>query len=179
MNILLLFSVAIFTFYIAWVWIKFGVQKSVSKSFYLHEGSALWYGWIIGWMFPSLVVGSSLTHIDDVNLVFFSCFCFGLVATAPDFLKQYKSMEWWVHMIGAYLGVGLITIALWYNFKQPIMFIIMVATLIGLTRVRNHIWWMELATYYIGIASMWLTVNGYYHVLHEKIVLVLKFLLPL
>ena len=147
---------SVFVSYVAFIWIRYGVQKSISDSFYrLIEdpkmpnalGQSLFTLFCWGFAFPAIIIGVDLT--DNV-LMFLagSGICF--VGAAAAFKGDKMTHN--VHMIGAYSGVVFSQLAIAFLFKMYYVNIafILIAVLAQVFRKKlnnNHVWWQEIAAF--------------------------------
>ena len=147
---------SVFVSYVAFIWIRYDVQKSISDSFYrLIEdpkmpnaiGQSLFTFFCWGFAFPAIIIGVDLT--DNV-LMFLagSGICF--VGAAAAFKGDKMTHN--VHMIGAYSGVAFSQLAIAFLFKMYYVNIvfILIAVLAQVFRKKlnyNHVWWQEIAAF--------------------------------
>ena len=142
-------SLIMFTAGVTYTWIRWGVQKSVSQTFYSHENVFLWYAWCISYSLPVLI---AIPH----GLVFLSVAGIWTVGAAPNFLGS--KMENHVHVGGAYIAI--IAIFLFLALKgQWIAVIPMALFTVGaaLYKLKNLTNWVEIAAYYLS----WLGLMRY------------------
>lgn len=134
--------VTVFISYVSYIWIKYGVTKSISDSFYYLPANRQYLFILFCWLFsvPAIILGDSL-------IMFLAGSGIAFVGAAAAF-KQNK-MQHWVHMVGAYSGVTLSQIAIWNNYHLwPINIVFIVLSLILLyLNVKNKIWWIELLSF--------------------------------
>lgn len=149
---------AVFVSYVAFIWIRYGVQRSISDSYYrltedpkmpplLAQSLFTFFCW--GFAFPAMIVGLTLT---DNFLIFLATGGIMFVGAAAAF-KQSLTKE--VHMIGAYGGVAFSQLSIAFDFHMyyvNVIFIIGALALqilsikkIGL--VKNPVWWQEILAF--------------------------------
>ena len=92
----LIFVFGIFTLGITYTWVRWGVNKSISATFYEHENKALWYLWCILYSVPVLI---AVPH----GLIFLSMTGICLVGAAPEFKRS--KLQNHVHVVGAYVAI--------------------------------------------------------------------------
>ena len=131
-----------------WLWIvsRFGVQKSISQSYYCHEIKALWWAWIIGFSLPVMIIAST-----PLMFVAGSAICF--VGVSPDFRRKVEDV---VHVAASYIGIILAIVSLWVDFGLWYMFVI-AAIGIGamrLFKIKNLTWWVETFAFVIVFVGM-------------------------
>lgn len=137
---LFIFMVSVFVLYVAWVWIRYGIQSSISDSYYRYYKNGkekyLFTFFIWGFAYPALMLTAT-------PLMFFAVMLLGITGASPAF-KSEKAVKW-SHMLGAYGGVLLSQASIVYDFKMwyiTLIFIILSGTLMILN-VNNKIWWVE------------------------------------
>ncbi|MFW6310912.1 MAG: hypothetical protein ACOC1K_01625 [Nanoarchaeota archaeon] len=140
-HFLLLFLTTIFISYVWYIWAIYGVQKSISYSFYRLKGwkKILFTLFCWGFGFPLAMLA------DGDPLLFFAGAAFCFVGAANDFKGNELTHN--VHMIGAYTGVAMAKIGLWIYYGWWYSFASFVAIAIPLLFVKNKIWWIELAAF--------------------------------
>lgn len=154
--VLFAFSMAVFATYFAWIWLDYGIQSSISNTFYkiwererYHKPNRRW--WFLaalwGFSFPLAVIG-----VEIHPLFFFAAAFIMFVAAAPMF-KYKKSvpfpyraskMQMYVHMVGAIGGIILAMVA-FFILKEYWIFGITAGAMafVSLYRVENTTWWVE------------------------------------
>lgn len=137
----LIFSITIFSLYLGYVIDRYGVQKSISMTYYLLPVKqkylftlALW-----GFAIPVMIVGNT-------PLLFFAGALIGVVATAPMF--QGSKMEFYMHMSGAYGGIILAYLSLIIDFQMYYFAAGVLALCIVLYKYAiNYIFYIEVAAF--------------------------------
>jgi len=147
MNILLLISLSTILIYLGYIVIRYGIQYSISETYYT-IGEKWWFTLILfAWIFPLMMVGLT---IRDSPFIFFGGTSILFVATAPSF-KIEKSLERKVHLIGSYLGVGFTILSIIFDFDKwyiGIPFILyIILSMTNIIKIKNKIWWIEILTY--------------------------------
>lgn len=146
--VLLIISAAIFISYVTTIALRFGIQKSISESYYDLPGEWRFVFTLTLWGFaiPVMIVGNSVLFFLAGGLI---CFV-GAAAAFKEWAVTYK-----VHMIGAYGGVllgfaGLLwDLHSWYLASIAIMIII----ILWFTS-QFKIWWIEITAF----AAVWLGI---------------------
>ena len=144
--ILLLISLIMFTAGVTYTWIRWGVQKSFSQTFYSHENVFLWYLWCILYPFPVMI---AVPH----GLVFLSAVGIMTVGAAPNF--NGSKLQNHVHVGGAYIAI--IAIFLFLALKgQWIAVIPMALFTVGaaLLKLKNLTNWVEIAAFYLSFLGL-------------------------
>ena len=131
----------VFISYLTFVVITYGVQTSISESYYRlpKKINFLFTFFCWGFAIPAIILG-------DNALMFLAGSGIAFVGAAAAFKDKMTNN---VHMIGAYGGVLLSQISIWYNYHMwyiTIIFIILSGTLL-LLKVKNKIWWVEVAAF--------------------------------
>jgi len=146
-------SILSFSSFIAFIWIKYGAQGSVSKSYYkLRKKYKVVFSLAIG------VLAIPLTMIAVSRLMLAACGLITVVGLAANF-KESK-LEKIVHMVGAFGGSGLSLLSIWlfYGLWQVVVIDAIIALFISIGlyifNKNTYIWWMEL----IVIVSTWVVL---------------------
>lgn len=142
----------VFISYVSFIWIRYGVQKSISDSYYrLPEKSKYLFTYFCwGFAFPAAILAHNIWITPAAMLI-----C--LVGVARDF-KNIKVLKFF-HMFAAYTGVLLSQIGIWVYYDMwylTISFIIISGTLYILN-VKNKIFWVELLAF--GMICFILGIN--------------------
>ena len=143
-----LLPLIVFVSYIGFIWMKYGVQKSISDSFYRLKKTKLrflftFFCW--GFAFPVMVISGKPMMIAAAMLI-----C--AVGVAYNF--KAARLNKIVHMGAAYGGVTLAMVSAWIEYKQPWAIMLLAVIAITLTLLRKqvnykHIWWIEIAAFLI------------------------------
>jgi hypothetical protein len=144
--ILLIISLAIFTAGLLYTWLRWGVQKSISITFYEHENKALWWLWMLSYSLPILF---AFPHW----LIFISVLGIIMVGSAPDFSKG--GSEEVVHIAGAYMAI--ITSFLYLGFVQGQWYVVgamVIFTLYANYKIKYKTNWIEVVAYYLTILGL-------------------------
>lgn len=152
-------SFVIFMTYILWVWIKCGVQSSISESFYVIKGNAKWFFTLALWGFslPLAIVGVELHP-----LFFWASVGIMFTGAAPAFRKDKGSntipsskMQHNVHMVGAISGISLAVVGFLLVGIWAVSLIgVSIIGILYLLKVRNHIWWVEIVAYFMTLIGL-------------------------
>ena len=144
MTALFIIMLTVFTAYIGFILIKYGIQHSVSNSWYKLPEKLRWLFTIALWgfAFPAIILGvehSGFAFLAGAGIMF--------VGAAPAF-KLHK-MEETVHVAGALAGVigGLIFMIVTGLWQVAVVTLVVMA-FIKLSNVQNKTWWLELAAFY-------------------------------
>jgi len=144
LNILFFIMLFVFVGYVAFIWIKYGIQPSISESYYKLPKSINWLFTLFCWGFaiPALIIGVQLT---DNFLMFLAASGICFVGAAAAF-KQTLTKN--VHMIGAYCGILFSQLSILFDFNIPV---VVAATLLWLIifqlYAKNKIWWQEIVAF--------------------------------
>jgi hypothetical protein len=131
-----------FVLYVGFIWIKYGIQKSISDSYYrLPEDDKSLFTLFCWWFaVPAIILGDNLLmFLAGSGIVF--------VGAAAAF-KQ-NEMQHWVHLVGAYSAILLSQIAIWVKYDLLYVNIIFVVSSVILLflNVKNKIWWIEILAF--------------------------------
>lgn len=144
-----------FTAYVVYIALRYGVQKSISKSYYCHENKLLWWIFVISFVFPMMIYGSYLeVEMGKFPLMFFAGSFIGFISASPHF--KGTKLEYLVHMIGSYGGIGIGGISLWVSFGmwELTVALALVALLLKVAKTKNHTWWIEVSAFVIIMTGL-------------------------
>jgi hypothetical protein len=138
-------SLVIFQLYFVWIYSTFGIQSSISNSFYViwkkrpHEPNLRWWftGALWGFAFPLAIIG-----VEIHPLFWLAAVLIMFVGAAPAFKST--RIQNTVHMVGAIGGIGAAMIA-FFLLGQYLIFGLTVGAmaLVGIKRFPNTTWWVE------------------------------------
>lgn len=143
MNItLLIISIITFISYISFVWIKFGIQKSISQSYYVLEKFNLQFLFTLfiwSYSIPTLILGLELT---SSILMFISAASICFVGAAAAYKEKLTNT---VHMISAAIGITFCQLSIIFDFHMwYITLIFLLSSSIPLLLSKNKLWWIEI-----------------------------------
>ena len=150
---ILLLGLPIYTTYIA---LKYGVQDSISISYYNLREKDKWIFTVALWSFAlpgAIILDTLLMLVASLGIIFVGGACHFVEKDAGD---KPAPMAYWTHMIGSYWGVILSQAALWINFGYWYLTVLFVGIVLSmkLLRTNNFTWWVEVSaigTVLIGI----------------------------
>lgn len=129
----------IFLSYVGMIWYRFGVLTSISESYYKlpKKQQVLFTLFCWGFAIPAMILGDSV-------LMFLagSAICFVGAASAFKMKQVY-----YVHAIGAVLGMTLGLVYLLFDEDQYWIATSMVILVLTLTKSKNFLWWTEIVTF--------------------------------
>ncbi len=141
MKYIILTQLLIFTSYILYVIIGWGVQKSISESWYVVKQEYLftWMCMLIGVL--------HFAHIPQHPLFFLSGSALAFVGVASEFKD--KGMTKIVHYAGAGIAIAssilaLFSLGIWWIL---VLNVISMATF-SLFKPKNYVWWLEIIAFY-------------------------------
>ena len=149
---------AIFIAYISFIISKYGVQPSISESFYKLQETRLGFLFtLFCWGLASLMIFQSN---ETTPLFFFSAVGLGFVGTATLF-KWSGAMTDKVHGAGAGIGIacGLAGLYFEYHMWEPFVGFILATGALLLLKVKNHIWWIEIMAFIAIITGLLLRLT--------------------
>lgn len=139
--IAVIIQLILFTFYITFIWVKYGVQKSISETWYTLQVQDRWLFTIV------FSFGVGICQLVHENVYFFISGVFlCLVGVSTDF-RSYKLVTF-LHYIGAIGTIIFSLLGLWILGIQETSFLVL-AIWICLYKWENWIWWAEIATFYL------------------------------
>ena len=126
--------------YIIAVWYLFGIQKSISDSYYRYYHTK--WKWAFTLFCWSLAYPALMIH--PTPLMFGAFALLGIVGASPAF-KQDKYVKA-SHMIGAYGGVLFSQLSIFFDYGlwHINLAFITLAGLLFIFKVNNKIWWAEI-----------------------------------
>ena len=140
-----MFIVSLVTFftYVPFIWIKYGVQTSISDSYYALQKDNLGYLFTLFcflFAYPLAMVAGNIFVTPAAMLI-----C--LVGVARGF-KDSKVLKI-AHMFGAYTGVALSQIGIWvsYDMWYVTLAFIGISGLLFILDVKDKIWWVEILAF--------------------------------
>ena len=133
----------VFISYVGFIWAKYGVQHSISQSYYVLPDNLKRLMTVFCWGFaiPAMIIGSTaLMFIAGSGIAF--------VGAAAAFQQKLTK---WFHFAGAGIGVAAGEFAMIFNFGLWPVFAAFLA--IGLPlfifrkKIPNWIWWLEITAF--------------------------------
>jgi hypothetical protein len=137
---------AVFASYVAFIWIKYGVQPSISDSYYKlpEKEKILFTLFCWGFAFPAIIIGSVMSNTP---IMFFAGSGILLVGAKPDF----RNGDRLFHLIAAYVAVALSQLSIAVDFHMywlNISFVTIAGTLFLIKKfISNHVWWAEIVAF--------------------------------
>lgn len=140
-TILFITMVTVFLTYIIFIWSKYGVQTSISESYYvlskrLHP---LFTFFCWGCAIPAIILGSSA-------LMFFAGAGIAFVGAATQMHEKFVRK---IHVTAAIAGItfGHLAIIFQYNMWWLTAIFIVLSLLIIIFKEKNYIWWIEIMAF--------------------------------
>jgi len=133
----------VFVSYVLFIWIKYGVQESISDSYYRLPNNYNFIFTLFCWGFaiPAILAGNTL-------LMFLAGSGIAFVGAAARF-KEIMTKQ--VHMIGAFCGVIFSQLSIFFDFKMwyiNVVFIVGALIIILLKKqIKNYTWWIEILAF--------------------------------
>lgn len=145
-TILFITMVASFISYVSYIWIKYGIQTSISNSYYALSENMNWLFVAFTWLFafPTMIIGNSyLMLFAGAGIVF--------VGAAAAIHHPIVSK---IHNISAITGISLALIAIIFQYHMwyiaaAVAALILLAYLID---KKYLIWWAEIIVFF-GIST--------------------------
>ena len=132
---------AVFISYVSFIWIKYGIQTSISNSYYILPDNLKPLMTLFCWGFaiPAMIIGSCA-------FMFFAGAGIVIVGVNAAFEETFSKTA---HELGAVAGVIFAQLAIGYNFNMwPInLAFVLVFALLFSFKVKNKIWWTEIAAF--------------------------------
>lgn len=137
-TILFIIMITVFISYVTFIWSNYGIQNSISDSYYVLPEKWNWLFVAFSWLFafPAMILG------DSYLMLFAGA---GIVFVGAAAAMHVKSINI-IHNIGAVSGIFLACIAIIIQYHMWYMILILIIlSLISLKLdKKNIIWWVEL-----------------------------------
>jgi len=134
--------VTIFLSYVSFIWLKYGIQKSISESYYVlpDKLKPLFTLFCWGFAFPAIILGVEITP-----LMFFAgagiCFVGAAAAMHEKFVRR-------VHMTAAISGIIFSQLAIYFGYHMLWLNIIsVILALLSLLSKKYYFWFIELVAF--------------------------------
>ena len=142
-EILYIIQLLVFVSYVSFIWIKYGVQTSISESYYAlpTKLNFLFTFFCWGFSLPLIIIG------DNV-LMFLAGSGIAFVGAAAQIRQK---MTRTVHMVSAYAGIIFSQLAI--GFIYEVYYVNIIAVLSALIlflmrkRIKNFVWWIEIVMF--------------------------------
>ncbi len=145
-------AIVVFFSYVAYVWIGYGVQRSISNSYYKLPKNRKFLFILFCWLFafPVMILGDSALMFAAGTFI---CFVGAAAAFKGD------KMTKWVHMVGAYGGVALAMTSIWIDHDKwylVVLFAAISALLMVFKKILNYnqIWWIEILAFSLVLITL-------------------------
>jgi len=148
MNLILLCISAIaFISYVLYVYINYGVLKSISDSYYIIKHKSLFTFFIWGLTIPMLFFSSG--H----GLLFFGAAFICVVGIASGFKE---TMEGRVHVFFTNAGILLSYLSLWFDYHMWYLVVLFLLFTIPsfIIKYKNHTWWIEVVAFTLVLIGL-------------------------
>jgi len=143
----------VFVGYVSIIWIKYGVQKSISQSYYClpEKWNFLFTLFCWGFAIPATILGVEVT-----GLMFFAGAGIAFVGAAAAIANPFTYK---VHMTAAISGIIFSQLAIYFGYHMPLVNLISV----GLCAIfpfitKKYFWWMELVTFFAIVCVMFINL---------------------
>ena len=137
-TILFTLMVTVFLTYVGYIWLRYGVQKSISESYYVLPKKRNWLFIAFTWLFafPAMILGNSL-------LMFFAGGGIVFVGAAAA-MHTFPTRT--VHMVGAVGGMILACIAMIFQYNMWYMAagVAILSLLSLIVDKKRAMWWAEI-----------------------------------
>lgn len=139
----LIIMILVFVSYVSFIWIKYGVQDSISASYYAlpRKYNSLFTLFCWGFAIPAIIAG-----VDVTPFMFFAGAGICFVGAAAQINDQWVNK---IHTTAAIAGVGFSQLAIMFGYNMWYINVIsiLLMILIGLLAKRNKTWWIELVAF--------------------------------
>ena len=143
MKTLFIIANLIFVLYVSFIWIKYGVQKSISNSYYVlpRNINFLFTFFCWGFALPVIIIGAPQTP-----LMFFAgagiCFVGAAAQIKEEFVRRF-------HVACAVIAIALSQIAIVFVYDMWFMTLICALLLLiaYFGNKKTWIWWMEIVCF--------------------------------
>lgn len=136
-----------FLLYVGAVWAKFGVQQSISMSYYSWSGN-----WGILFTLFCWILTFTILPVQPNAFFFLTAAGIGFVGAAAQIKKDFVAK---VHMPAAIIGITSGMLGIGFTHGDWWLFGIGVTGMLALVlgKVKNHIWWVEIVAFLTIIFS--------------------------
>jgi hypothetical protein len=138
---------SVFISYVGYIWIKYGVQTSISESYYRLPWKKKHLFVLFCWGFAMSAI---IASIDITPLMFGAGVGISFVGAAAEFKKRLSRT---VHYVGAIGGIAFSQLAILLGFDMLILNIIFLSSTALLLAMRsivnNYFWWIEIIAFCI------------------------------
>jgi len=141
--ILYIIQLLVFLSYVSFIWIKYGVQKSISESYYAlpKKINFLFTFFCWGFSIPLIIIGdNALMFLAGSGIVF--------VGAAAQ-IKEKMTRQ--VHMVSAYAGIILSQVAIGVVYKMYYVNISFIISALIFFLLRKYmidfVWWIEIVAF--------------------------------
>lgn len=141
-NIVLFFTMlAVFISYVSFIWIKYGIQESISASYYVlpRKLNLLFTLFCWGFAIPAMIIGNTaLMFLAGAGIAFVG-------AAAQTKFKMTRT----VHLIGAISGILLSQVATIVDYKMwylSVIYLIIGLPILFLDK-KHNVWWLEIMAF--------------------------------
>ena len=135
--------VLVFVSYVSFIWLKYGVQESISASYYALPKQYNILFPLFCWEFaiPAIIAGADVTP-----LMFFAGAGICFVGAAAQINDNWVNK---IHSTAAILGVLFSQLAIIFGYHMLLVSAISIAiiALLKLLKVKNQTWWIELVAF--------------------------------
>ena len=135
--------VTVFLSYISFIWIVYGIQKSISASYYALPKNLRFLFTLFCWGFalPAIICG-----VDVTPLMFFAGAGICFVGAAPEIQDKWVYKH---HMIFAISGMVFSQLAIFFGYHMLWLNItsVVLCAIIPFIFKKSYFWWMELVVF--------------------------------
>jgi len=150
--ILFIAMMTVFISYISFIWIKYGVQSSISQSYYAlpKDWNILFTLFCWGFAFPAIILGVEVT-----GLMFFAGAGIAFVGAAAAIKDTFVEK---VHTIAATSGIIFSQLAIFFGYHMWELNVasIVIALLVQLLVKKNTLWWVEIVAFLTMAAALFM-----------------------
>lgn len=135
--------VLVFVSYVSFIWLKYGVQESISASYYALPKKYNFLFTLFCWGFA---VPAIIASIDVTPFMFFAGVGICFVGAAAQINDNWVNK---IHSTAAILGVLFSQLAIVFGYHMPLVSGISIAiiALLKLLALKNKTWWIELVAF--------------------------------
>lgn len=135
--------VLVFISYVSFIWLKYGVQESISASYYALPKQYNFLFTLFCWGFA---IPAIIASIDVTPLMFFAGAGICFVGVAAQINDKWVNK---IHSTAAILGVLFSQLAIIFGYHMLLVsgISISIIALLKLLKIKNQIWWIELVAF--------------------------------
>lgn len=153
MNYIVLLQILFFYGYVAYVWFRIGVQKSISNSWYtLPDKKELFFVFAAGTGLPMWAY--SICGFNDYSQFLFAISGFFMTCVGIASMFKSSNLVKYIHYGATVVAIAFAFWAIYAQSQDYYAFLIMLVGILPLLFVKNKIWWIEIWIFAVVILKI-------------------------